>query len=92
MILYFRHKGLQAFYEVDKTSKFPPAQLMKIRLILSTLDAAGCLADVNKPGFGLHPLTGNYKGFYAVKVNKNYRIIFQFVGEDVSDVDYLDYH
>jgi proteic killer suppression protein len=32
------------------------------------------------------------KGFWAVKVDKNYRIIFQFIAEDVHEVDYLDYH
>ena len=32
------------------------------------------------------------KGFWSVKVDKNYRIILRFEGENVYDVDYIDYH
>ena len=35
---------------------------------------------------------GILKGFYAVSVSGNWRITFRFVGKDVFDVDYLDYH
>ena len=47
---------------------------------------------MNVPGYGLHQLSGEYKNFWSVKIDKNYRIIFQFSGEDIIDVDYLDYH
>jgi proteic killer suppression protein len=44
------------------------------------------------PSPSLHPLKGNMEGFFAVSVSGNYRLIFRFDGEDVVDVDYLDYH
>lgn len=44
------------------------------------------------PGYDLHKLSGNLKDFWSVKVNGNYRIIFSFEGENVCNVDYLDYH
>lgn len=44
------------------------------------------------PGSYLHPLKGKLKGFWAVRVSGNWRVIFQFAGEDAIDVDYLDYH
>ena len=44
------------------------------------------------PGFRLHPLTGDLKGFWSVTVSANWRIIFRFEGADVIDVDFLDYH
>lgn len=47
---------------------------------------------MNVPGYGLHQLSGELKSFWAVKVDKNYRIIFQFIAEDALEVDYLDYH
>lgn len=56
------------------------------------LDAATGAADMNLPGFRLHPLTGKRKGFYSVWVNGNWRALFRFDGEDVELVDYLDYH
>jgi proteic killer suppression protein len=43
------------------------------------------------PGFRLHQLKGQMKGFWAVTVRANRRVIFRF-DRDVEDVDYVDYH
>ena len=48
--------------------------------------------DMNLPGFRLHPLKGDLKGFYAVTVRANYRVIFRLEGGHVYDVDLIDYH
>lgn len=47
---------------------------------------------MDTPGNGFHKLTGNFKNYFSVKVNANWRIIFKFEGEDAVLVDYLDYH
>jgi proteic killer suppression protein len=47
---------------------------------------------MNITGWVLHALSGNYKGFWSVKVNGNWRIIFRFEDGNAYDVDYLDYH
>jgi proteic killer suppression protein len=44
------------------------------------------------PGFRLHPLKGNLKGFWAVTVRANWRVIFRFGDSNAFDVDYADYH
>jgi toxin HigB-1 len=44
------------------------------------------------PGFRLHPLKGRLKGFWAVSVSANWRVIFRFDGEDAVDVDLIAYH
>lgn len=44
------------------------------------------------PGFRLHPLRGNLRGFWAVTVRANWRIIWRFEGEDAVDLDLIDYH
>ena len=44
------------------------------------------------PAFRLHPLQGTLKGFSAVTVRANWRVIFRFVDRDAHDVDYVDYH
>ncbi|MDO6429653.1 type II toxin-antitoxin system RelE/ParE family toxin [Flavitalea sp. BT771] len=92
MIASFQHKGLKLFYDKGNASKLQAAHVAKIRLILTRLDAAKNIADMNVPGYGLHQLTGNLAGCWAVKVSGNYRIIFRFIGEDAHDADYLDYH
>ena len=92
MIVSFQHKGLKLFYEKGNASKLQPQHVAKIRLILTRLDAAVSPTDLNVPGYGLHQLTEDLAGFWAVKVDKNYRIVFRFDGVNTEDVDYLDYH
>lgn len=92
MIASIRHKGLKLYFEKGDASKLQPQHVTKIRLILTRLHSAKAINDMNIPGYGLHQLNGELKSFWAVKVDKNYRIIFQFNDEDVREVDYLDYH
>ena len=92
MILTIRHKGLRLFFEKGHASKLQPQHIGKIKLILTRLQAAKTITDMNIPGYGLHQLSGEMKDFWAVKVDKNYRIIFQFIEENAQEVDYLDYH
>jgi len=56
------------------------------------LSAATASGDMNLPGLGLHPLKGDRKGTWAVKVSGNWRVTFTFVGKDADRVDYEDYH
>ncbi len=92
MIAGFRHKGLKLYYEKGDASKLQPKHVAKIRLILTRLEAASAPEMMQVPGYQLHPLSGDLKGFWSVKVDKNFRIIFRFEGENVYDVDYIDYH
>lgn len=47
---------------------------------------------MNIPGWRLHILHGELQGFWSITVNGNWRLIFQFINNDVELVDYLDYH
>ena len=44
------------------------------------------------PSFRLHALTGSLRGFWAVTVRANWRIIFRFEDGKARDVDLVDYH
>ena len=92
MIGSFRHKGLKRFYENDDRSKLPPDMAARIGIILADLDAATQVEDMNRPNFRLHPLRGDLKGFHAVTVRANWRIIFRFHEGHAWDVDFIDYH
>ena len=92
MIESFRHKGLKLFFNEDDSRKLPPELAERIREILTALDAATTLEALNRPSLKLHPLKGDLKAFLAVTVRANWRIVFRFKGENVHDVDFLDYH
>ena len=92
MIRTFRHRGLKRLYEQGDRSRIRPDHVAKVRRILARLDAAATVADVDAPGFRLHPLKGDLRGFWAVSVSGNWRVIFQFEAGDALDVDLIDYH
>lgn len=92
MILTFRHKGLASFYTTGNKSGIQAQQEKKLRLILGRLTAAREMRDMNLPGLRLHSLAGDLSGYFAVDVSGNWRIVFRFEGNDVSEVDYVDYH
>lgn len=92
MIKNFRHKGLKLFFETGKDSGISKAHAKKLRLLLANLNACIDLREMNLPGYRLHKLSGKQKDFFSLTISGNWRLIFKFDGENVTEVDYLDYH
>ena len=92
MIRSIRHKGLKRLYETDDPRGVIGEHAEKLRDILARLDAAGDVSDLDLPGFRLHQLKGEFKGFWAVTVRANWRVVFSFTDSEALDVDYVDYH
>lgn len=92
MIRAIRHKGLKRLYEDNDPRGVLSEHTAKLRDILARLDAASAVSDMDLPGFRLHPLKGEWKGFWAVTVRANWRVIFRFAEDEALDVDYIDYH
>lgn len=65
---------------------------MKISDRLAFLNAATVVEDINKPGYRLRRLKGDLKGFWAIDVSGNWRIVFKFEDGDAYVVNYEDYH
>jgi toxin HigB-1 len=92
VIRNFKHKGLARFFETGSKAGIQSPQAERLRLILGLLNAATSAHDMALPGLSLHPLKGDRKGTWAVKVSGNWRVTFIFVGKDANAVDYEDYH
>lgn len=92
MIKSFKHKGLKDFFETGSVKGIQPIHQNKIRNILFLLDNLTDLNDLNT--LRLHPLKGELKGLWAVTVQANWRITFEFDEKtsNVYIVDYQDYH
>ena len=67
-------------------------QVDRIALALADLDVADKPSDLGLPGYRLHPLKGDLRGFWSISISANWRIIFRFAEGDVYDVDLIDYH
>ncbi len=92
MIASFRHKGLKLLFEKDDPGKLNAEHVNSLRLILSALDAAAMIEDMDQPAFRLHPLKGDLKGYWAVTVRANWRVVFRFADGQALDIDLTDYH
>ena len=89
----FRHRGLKRLFEEDDRRGVPAALAAKIADVLAAIDTAEEPGDIGLfPGWRLHPLKGDLKGFWSVTITGNWRVIFHFDKGDAFDVDLTDYH
>lgn len=92
MIKNFTHKGLEKFFATGNQAGIQAIHAKRLRSILSLLNDAKQLSDLDAPALRLHALKGDRAGFWAITVQANWRVIFRFENGDVYVVDYLDYH
>ncbi|MCB2262635.1 MAG: type II toxin-antitoxin system RelE/ParE family toxin [Candidatus Thiosymbion ectosymbiont of Robbea hypermnestra] len=60
---------------------------------LDVLNAAQSLDDLRSPpGNRLEALRGDYKGLYSIRVNAQWRIVFQWRNSNAYEVRIIDYH
>jgi len=79
-------------YERGEGRGIRPDMLEKVERILTILDSAASPDALDLPGYRLHKLKGDLKGFWSVTVRANWRIVFRFHETDVFDVELIDYH
>jgi len=92
MIVSFRHRGLQRFFEEDDPRKLPPDMVDRIKAILARLHQAETIKDMRVHSYRLHPLKGSRRGEWGVTVRANWRITFRFEQGDALEVNFEDYH
>jgi proteic killer suppression protein len=64
-----------------------------VRRKLDMLHYAAVLSDLRSPpGNRLETLTGRLAGFHSIRVNDQWRSVFQWTAEGASEVRVTDYH
>ncbi len=93
MIINFFNSETKEFYATG-FSKRIPANIQKAAIRkLDMLDAAEKIEDLKAPPANrLEALKGDLKGFYSIRVNDRYRIVFKFKNRNAYDVYITDYH
>jgi toxin HigB-1 len=92
VIKSFRRKGIEKFFTTGSKAGIQPKHARILEEQLGALNAASKPEDMNFPGWELHLLKGNFQGFYAISVSKNWRLTFTFEDDDAVLVNYQDYH
>jgi len=88
-----RHKALKRFFAEGELRGLAPEFAARLRLLLSALHAADNLDELGTvPGWRLHRLKGDLRGYWSLSVSGNWRLIFRFSNGVAEDVDLVDYH
>ncbi len=78
----------------SRAAKKVPLELHpKIQRLFDQLNATKKIDTLRVPPSNrLEKLKGNYKDFWSLRVNKQWRVIFKWEQGAAIDVDVLDYH
>lgn len=93
MALTFRDEWLEAFYESSKRHRLIPSALESVLFRkLQLLDAATRESDLRSPpGNRFEHLQGRLSGWCSIRVNQQYRLIFQWA-DGIASNTWLDAH
>jgi toxin HigB-1 len=78
MIRSLKHRGLKRLFERNDRSGMRPDLMEAVEDILGRLDQATTPQALNLPGYKLHLLKGQLRGFWSVTVRANWRVMFRF--------------
>ena len=92
MIESFRSKTLRNLWEKNDPKGVNPNTLDRVKRILSILESAEHVGDLDVPGFRFHALKGFVPKRYSMRVTGNWRITFAWADGIAYAVDLEDYH
>ncbi len=93
MIISFGNSETEQVWLGNRVKKLPleiqNIGRRKLRMINNSVD----IADLRiPPANRLEKLAGKLKGFYSIRINDQWRIIFKWNAGNASEVEIIDYH
>jgi proteic killer suppression protein len=93
MIVSFGDSDTEKIWNGLRVKKLPPEiqniGRRKLRMLNNSVD----LADLRiPPSNRLEKLTGDLRNYYSIRINDQWRIIFQWTAGSAFEVKILDYH
>lgn len=93
MIRSFADKETARFWETGESKRIPMMVRQRTMDKLQMLHAVETVMSLRiPPSNNLEKLSGERVGYWSIRVNRQYRIVFRFVGHDAYDVEFVDYH
>lgn len=93
MILSFGDKDTEKIWNGERVKKIPVEIQQTGRRKLRMLHNSVNLADLKiPPANRLEKLSGNLKDFYSIRINDQWRIVFQWINNNAMQVEIMDYH
>ena len=93
MIISFGNSESEKVWNGERVKKLPleiqNIGRRKLRMLNNSVD----IADLRiPPANRLEKLSGKLKNFYSIRINDQWRIIFQWNAGNASKVEIIDYH
>lgn len=96
MIVSFGDKATEELFHnrpTQRVQRYPREVLRSAVQKLDMLNAACDLMDLRSPPDNrLERLKGDWKGYYSIRINDQWRIIFRWDASDARAVQIIDYH
>lgn len=93
MIKTFANKETEKIWKSEFSSKLPNEIQRVARRKLRMINNSQNINDLRiPPANKLEKLKGDLKGFYSVRINKQWRIIFKWIKQNAEQVKIEDYH
>lgn len=92
MIQSFADEDTEAVFLTGKSRRWANISRVAARR-LQALDFASGIEDLRSPPANrLEKLKGDRKGWWSIRINDQYRIVFRWDRNDAWDVEIVDYH
>lgn len=93
MIKSFTCKETEKIWHGNQSRKLPSDIQNVARRKLRMINNAQNINDLRiPPANHLEKLSGNLEGFYSIRINKQWRIIFRWENDNALEVEIIDYH
>jgi proteic killer suppression protein len=92
MIRSFADAETEKLFQTEKSRRFNAIARVALRKLIQ-LNRAGWLNDMRvPPGNRLEALKGDREGFYSIRINDQWRIVFRWTESRPTEVGIVDYH
>jgi len=93
VIKSFKNSETEKIYHLQRSRKLPgeiqQVALRKLRMINNAATVNDLLVP---PGNRLEKLSGDRTGQYSIRINNQWRVCFEWSGNDAYNVEITDYH
>ena len=93
MIESFGDAQTEQIYSGQRSRKLPGDIQHRARRKLRMLNQARALQDLRSPpGNRLEALKGDFRGYYSIRINDQWWLVFRWKCGQAEDVQIVDYH
>ena len=92
MIKSFSCKDTENLFNDGRVRRFQAFERQARKRLMVLHASPGLKALMLNPGNKFHSLEGNWKGQYAISINRQWRICFKWYENNAYNVEIVDYH